>query len=310
MKRETMKAIRFHEYGGPEKLVLEETEIPQPGEGEVLIKMKTAAVNPWDWKVRSGRYRESIPLKLPSIPGIEGSGIVEAVGPGATRFNKGDEVYGTIYGSYAEYAVAKEYRLFPKPGFLSFEEAASIAVGSQTAWSAVMELAGLKQGERILIHGAAGSVGSFAVQIARWAGAHIVVTAAGEQTEYVRQLGADEVIDYVTTRFETVASGMDAVIDTLGGEVQQNSMKILKRGGILVSVVSPPSKEEADEYGIRIAYRTGEVGEEGRRTLEKLVRERKITPEVRQVLPLAQAAQAQSIGEKGGGRGKIVLRMF
>ena len=176
----TMKAIRYHNYGGPEKLIQEDVKIPEPKANEVLVRIKAVAVNPVDWKLMTGKYKTTDKLKDPVIPGYEAAGIVEELGQGVTKFRKGQAVYGNIHNSFAEYAVVDVELLNNKPEYLSFEEASTIPVATQTAWSSIFDIAGLQKGQRVLIHGAAGSVGVFAVQLAKWKGAFVIGTASGQ----------------------------------------------------------------------------------------------------------------------------------
>ena len=187
-----MKAIQFHEYGGPEVLALEEIATPQPGAGQVLVRVVAAGVNPADWKIRSGAYQAFMPLPLPSIPGMEGAGVVESVGADVTDFQPGQEVYGILLGGYAEYALAEASRIRLKPDHLSFEEAASVPVGALTAWSAV-EAANIQPGQQVLVHGAAGGVGLYAVQLAHLKDAHVTATGSAKNAEYIRSLGAETI---------------------------------------------------------------------------------------------------------------------
>ena len=246
---ESMKAVRIHNYGGPEVLKFEDAPAPQPGPGEVLVRIHAAAVNPVDWKVRAGRLKERIQYPLPLIPGWDFSGVVEATGPGVTRLKKGDEVYArpdiARNGAYAEYIVAKESEVAFKPKSVDHVQAAAIPLAALTAWQALFDTAGLKAGQKVLIHGAAGGVGSFAVQLAKRKGAHVIGTASGRNQSFLRELGVDEAIDYEKTGFEDVVHDVDVVLDTIGGDTQNRSWKVLKKGGILVSIISPPSAEEA-----------------------------------------------------------------
>jgi NADPH:quinone reductase-like Zn-dependent oxidoreductase len=304
-----MKAIQFHDYGGPEQLVLEDIPIPEPGAGQVLIKIYAAGVNPWDWKFRSGKYKEGMQVTFPVIPGAEASGMVEKTGPGVTGFQTGQAVYGFMMSSYAEYCIASEDQLFLKPDLLTFEEAAALAVASQTAWSAIFDIAGLKDGQRILIHGGAGSVGILAIQLAKWKGAFVYTTGSTENLDFLRSQGADRVIDYTINRFESIVEDVDVVLDTLGGEIQERSWKVLRKGGILVSIVTPPPPGKAEKLGVRSAYRNSGISDDGRRQLQNLINDGTLRPVIRKVFPLPEAGSAHLMGEKGHGRGKIILKI-
>lgn len=309
MSIKTMKAVRFHDYGGPEQIILEEIPIPEPGAGEVLVKINAVAVNPWDWKFRSGIYKEGMQVKFPVIPGIEASGTVEMTGPGVTGFLSGQAVYGSMMASYAEYCVASEQQLFHKPKPLSFEEAAAIPVASQTAWSSIIDIAGLRESQRILIHGGAGSVGIFAIQIAKWKGAYVYTTGSSENFDFLRSQGADRVIDYKINRFESLVSDVDVVLDTIGGEIQERSWQVLRKGGILVSIVTPLSPDKGAKYGVRASYRSSGISKEGLIQVQSLVNDGTLRPVIRKIFPLSEAGMAQAMSEKGHGRGKIILKV-
>ncbi len=309
MSIKTMKAIRFHDYGGPEQLILEDIPIPEPVAGEVLVKINTVAVNPWDWKFRSGKYKEGMQVKFPVIPGIEASGTVVMTGPGVTGFLSGQAVYGSMMASYAEYCVVSEQQLFLKPDPLSYEEAAAIPVASQTAWSSIIEIAGLRDNQRILIQGGAGSVGIFAIQIAKWKGAYVYTTGSTENLDFLRSQGADRVIDYKINRFESLVADVDVVLDTIGGETQERSWQVLRKGGILVSIVTPLSPDKGAKYGVRASYRNSGISKEGLIQIQNLVNDGTLRPVIRKILPLSEAGLAQAMSEKGHGRGKIILKV-
>ncbi len=236
-----MKAIRIHQYGGPEVLAQVEMQRPAPGANEVLIKVKAASVNPIDWKVRAGHMKDIFPLTFPATLGLDVSGTVEEVGPDAARFKRGDEVYASLElgagGGYAEYVVAKETIVAKKPGTLNHVQAAAVPVAGLTAWQALFEVAQLRAGQKVLIHAAAGGVGNFAVQFAKAKGAHVIGTASSKNQAFLGELGVDHAVDYQKTRFEDVVQDADVVLDTIGGETQERSFKALKKGGILVSIV-------------------------------------------------------------------------
>jgi NADPH:quinone reductase-like Zn-dependent oxidoreductase len=310
-----MKAVRVHSYGGPEVLRFEDAPRPTPGPGEVLIKAHAASVNPIDWKVRAGYMKDFIPLPLPFTPGWDVSGVVEAVGSGVTQFKKDDEVYARPnimhdgYGGYAEYAVAKETETALKPKSIDHVQAATIPVAAVTAWRALFDTAGLEKGQRVLIHGAAGGVGSFAVQLAKWKGAHVIGTASAKNQTFLRELGADEPIDYENSRFDDVVQDVDVVLDPIGGETQKRSWKVLKKGGILVSIVAPPSTEEATKHGVRSAFISANADTSVLREIARVIDSGKLKPIVETVLPLSEARKAHELNESGHARGKIVLKV-
>src|SRR5258705_1559437 len=237
---QSMKAVQVHSYGAQEVLRFEDPPRQAPESGELLIKIHAASVNAIDWKARAGYLKDVFPLPLPYIPGWDVSGIVEAIGPGVTQFKKGDQVYVVPdgarigKGTYAEYVVVKETEAALKPKSIDHIHAAAIPVVALTAWQALFDQAGVSTGQKVLIHGAAGGVGSIAVQIAKWKGAHVIGTASGRNQGLLRELGVGEPIDYEKTRFEDVVHDVDVVHDTLGGMAQKRTWKWLKKGGILV----------------------------------------------------------------------------
>lgn len=246
-----MQAARAHDYGAPEILVLEQAPRPEPDADQVLIRLKDARVNPADWKYQAGYYKQYMPLSFPWIPGMEGSGIVEAGGANVNTLKKGDEVYGLVSGAYAECALALANEVHRKPADLTFEQAATIPVGSLTAWGAVINTANVESGQRVLVHGAAGGVGVYAVQLAKWRGAHVTGTASVDNLEFVRSLSADDVIDYNATRFETVLKDLDAVIDSVGGDLPERSFQVIRPGGIFVTVAAMLAEDAGKAQNIR-----------------------------------------------------------
>jgi len=311
---ENMKAVRIHSYGGPEVLRFEDAPRPAPGAGELLIRVHAAAVNPVDGKIRAGYMKEIFPFALPFTPGWDVSGVVEATGSGVTKFKKGDEVYArpdlSRNGAYAEYVAVKEAEAALKPRSIDHVHAAAIPIVASTAWQALFDRAALGQDQRILIHGGAGGVGSFAVQLAKWKGAFVVATASTRNQAFLRELGVDEPVDYEKTRFEDVVHDVDVVFDPIGGDTRARSWKVLKKGGILVSIVGPPpSAEEAAKHGVRSAFFSAQTNASQLAEIAKLVDSGKIYPIVETVLPLAEARRAHELTEKGHARGKIVLKV-
>jgi NADPH:quinone reductase-like Zn-dependent oxidoreductase len=307
----TMRAIRIHGYGGPEVLRYEDVPRPVPGEGEVLVRVAAAAVNPLDWKVRSGRSPLWPPHTFPLILGFDVAGVVEAVGTGVTGFAVGDEVFGSPdMGGYAEYAIVPAARLAHKPHTLDAVQAAALPVAGLTAWQALFDTAHLQAGQTILIHGAAGGVGHLAVQLAKWRGAAVIGTASSRNLDFLHRLGADEVVDYTTTRFEEVAHAVDVVLDIVGGETFRRSWAVLRPGGILVSLNTPPSFEPAAAQGVQLCELGVELEAESELAeLARLADAGHIKPEIATVLPLADVRQAHVLSESRHVRGKIVLRV-
>jgi NADPH:quinone reductase-like Zn-dependent oxidoreductase len=308
-----VKAVRIHTYGGPEVLKYEEVPRPQAAAGEVLIRVHAAGVNPVDWKIREGYLKKFLPHTLPLILGWDVSGVVEAAGPGVTRLNVSDEVYSrpdiSRDGAYAEYIVVRESEVALKPWSLDHIHAAAIPLAALTAWQTLFDAAQLEAGQTVLIHAAAGGVGSFAVQLAKWKGARVIGTASERHLEFVRQLGADEAIDYQTTRFEDVVCGVDVVLDSIGGDTQKRSWQVLKKGGILVSIVEQPSVEEAAVRGVRQSYVFIHPDATQLAELAKLADLGKLKAVVQTVLPLSEARRAHELSQAGHVRGKIVLKV-
>jgi NADPH:quinone reductase-like Zn-dependent oxidoreductase len=305
MKNLHIPAICVHAYGGPEQLQLEEVPVPVPAKDQVLIKVVASGVNPIDWKTREGFMLHP----LPYIPGVEASGIVTAVGEGVFGKKIGDEVYGAVDGSYATYAISPAELLFRKPATLTFEEAAAMG-GAKTAWGALFDVARLAKGQRILIHAGGSGVGHFAVQLAYNAGAYVIATASPENIDFVTSLGANEVIDYKAAPFETQVNAVDIVLDTVGGDITERSMRVLKPDGLLVCIVKMPDAETAAAAGIRAVW-GGTKSLAAMKEVHKMLERDLIKPYVSRVFrPLSQAAAAQEASKAGAhGRGKIVLKI-
>ncbi len=309
----TMRAVRIHNYGGSEVLKLEEAPLPTVGPGEVLIRVHAAGVNPVDWKVREGYLKGRVEHSLPLILGWDLSGVVEAAGAGVTRLKTGDEVYSrpdiARDGAYAEYIVVREAEVALKPKTVDHIHAAAIPLAALTAWQSLCDAAGLSAGQKVLVHAAAGGVGSFAIQLAKWRGAHVIGTASGRNQDFVRDLGADEPLDHQSARFEDVVHDVDVVFDTIGGDTQKRSWKVLKKGGILVSIVAAPSAEEAAAHGVRQAFVFVQPSATQLTELAKLADSGTLRSIVETVLPLSEARRAQELSRTGHTRGKIVLRV-
>ena len=311
MSSQTMRAIRYHAYGGPEQLVLEPVSRPPLQPGTVLIRVKAAGINPWDWKLRSGAYRQFMPVKFPHTSGIELAGVVEEIGPEVTNVKKDQAVFGAASGAHAEYAVVAAKALVAKPASLSFDQAASVPVGAVTAWRAI-ELADVKAGQRVLVQGAAGGVGVFAVQLARAKGAHVIGTASANNHDFLRSLGVETVVDYHRGPIESAVHDVDVALDTVGGEVGVHSLRVLRPGGVYVTVAGQPPAEEAQKRGVRaegIGPADAAQNVELLRQVTDLVESGKIKAPVTNVFPLAEARKAFTLCETGHGRGRIVLHI-
>jgi len=303
----TMRAVRFHEYGPPATLVIDEVDRPRAGAGQVVVRVRAAGVNPIDWKVRSGMLKDYMPVELPHTGGLDLAGVIEEVGPGVSGFAKGQAVFGRGSGAYAEYATADTATLALKPDGLSFEDAASIPIGAATAWAALFTSADLLAGQRILIHGAAGGVGGWAVQMARWKGADVIGTASTANVEFVRSLGAGEVIDYTTTRFEDVVKDVDVVFNTVGGDLNDRSWPVLRKGGVLLDITGQPSEDTARQHGVRTVPVQSNPSNEVLTTLATLIESGTVRPVITTIFPLEELEQAQTLSETGHGRGRIVV---
>lgn len=304
----TMKAIRVQAYGGPEQLRFEDAPAPLIGTGRVVVRVRATSVNPFDFKLASGMFKERIPMTLPYVPGGEFAGVVEEVPPDVTGLKKGDEVFGNCpSGAYAQLVAAPADTVAPKPAKLDFIEAACVPLAGQTAWQGLFDQGELRRGETVLIHAGAGGVGSYAVQLAHWAGARVLATASGDGVPYVKDLGADEVIDYKTTRFETVANDVDLVLDLLGGDTQSRSFGVLKKGGRLVSTVQPPPQDVAAKQGVRAAFFSMKPSSAGLIRLAELIDSGDLKVVVDKTYPLAEAATAWR--ESGHARGKTALEV-
>jgi NADPH:quinone reductase-like Zn-dependent oxidoreductase len=313
---QTMKAIRIHNYGGPEVLHYEDAPRPEPQAGEVLVRVHAAGVNPIDWKVREGHMKDFWPHKFPLILGWDLSGVVEELGAGpaaAGRFKIGDEVYSipdpTRNGAYADYIVVRESELALKPTSLHHIRAAAVPLAALTAWQSLFDTAQLQPGQRVLIHAGSGGVGHFAVQLAKWKGAYVFATASTKNQDLLRELGVDKAIDYTQQRFEDVAHNIDIVLDTMGGETQERSWSVLKKGGVLVSLVQPPSEEKAKELGVRAAFVAGHPSGAQLAEIAKLIDSGELKPVIDRILPLSEVRRAHELSQSGHTHGKIVLRV-
>lgn len=308
-----MKAVRMHDYGGAEVLRYEDAPRPEPGEGDVLVKVHAAGVNPVDWKIREGHMRGFRAFPLPLILGWDFSGVVEELGPGVAGWKTGDEVYARPdigrQGAYAEYIAVRASEIQHKPKKLDHVNSAAIPLAALTAWQAIFDAGQLRAGQKILIHAAAGGVGTFAVQLAKWKGAYVIGTASARNHELLRELGADELIDYNTTCFEEVVKDVDVVLDAMAGEVRDRSWQVLKKGGILVSILGQPSTEAAKAHGARTAGLFVQPNQGQLEELADLADTGKVQPIIDTVLPLAEVAKAHEMNATLHTRGKIVLRV-
>jgi len=307
-----MQAIRVHQFGNPDALVVDDVPRPAPGQDEVLLRVKAAGVGPWDALIRSGH--SVLPQPLPLTLGSDVSGIVEETGPGTSRLRVGEAVFGAtnerFTGGYAEYAVAAASRLAKMPRRLGFIEAASVPVVACTAWQMVFEHGAVDATKRVLVHGAAGNVGAYAVQLAKRIAGEVIATASSSGLAYVRGLGADRVIDAQRSRFEDVLSDVDVVLDTVGGDTQERSFAVLKPGGVLVSAVAEPDQDKAARHSVRALFFLVDVSSQRLEQLAALIEAGELKTNTGEVLPLADARIAhEMLAGKPHRRGKIVLRV-
>jgi len=311
--RDLMKAIRIHEFGEPEVLRLEDVKLPEVGPSDVLIRVVAASVNPIDCKIRSGAMKGALRRRPPVVIGWDAAGIVESVGAAVTRFKTGDAVYTypefSRGGTYAEFVAVTESQVALKPRTIPFASAASLPMAAQAAWTAVVKVGELTTGQTVLIHGAAGSLGAIAVQLARSLGARVVATASGEGIELVKSLGADQVIDYKATPFSGAVKNVDLVVDTVGGATQEESWSVLKPGGMLVATAVAPSAERAMAAGVRANFIFTEPSGSALEQIAGLVDSGKLRPMVAYEMPVADAVQAHRLVESRQAKGKIVLHV-
>ncbi len=309
-----MKAVRIHAFGGPELLKYEDAPRPEPAAGEVGIRVRAAGVNPFDGKIRSGAFEKAMAHPLPLILGWDVAGDVAALGPGVTGFAVGDPVYALADyardGAYAEYLVVAATLVAPKPRTLDYVAAASVPMAAETAMQALYDLGQLQAGQTVLIHGAAGSLGGFAVQLAKLRGAHVIGTALAANAGYVAGLGADQVIDYQAQQFETLVQNADLVLDTQGGEVQARSWQVLRPGGRLVSTVQPATPPADAPAGVRGDWIFVQPSADTLRALTVLIEAGQLLTPVQLVLSLREARHAQELVDAGLSKpGKVVLQV-
>jgi len=304
-----VKAIRIHSYGNSGELKLEEVPNPSVRGNEALVRVRAAGVNPFDWKFREGYFKDWIPATFPLTLGVDFAGDIAQAGKDARDFKVGDKVFGFASGSYSEFATVPEKDLVRMPKTVDYETAASLPTPGVTAYQLVLNVVRATKGLRVLIHGAAGSVGSLAVQFARMQGARVFATASGRDAEYLKGLGADQVIDYRSERFDEKLKDLDAVIDLVGGETLARSYAVVKPGGILVSAAGAPDPGEAEKLHFRAQNFVAQRDPSHLAHVATLVDQGVIKLRVGRVMPLAEARQAHDLSQKGSSGGKIVLQV-
>ena len=308
----TMKAVLIYEYGGPEVLKYGDAPMPMINPDDVLIKVFATSVNPIDWKVREGA-RRGVDRKFPIILGWDVSGVIEKTGDDVQDYKVGDEVYArpdtSRNGTYAEYVAVRAGEIYFKPKTIDHLGSAAIPLAGLTAWQGIFDHGKLHAGQKILIHGAAGGVGTLAVQMAKWKGAYIIGTASEKNIEFLKELGADEVIDYHKENLEEKLNDIDVVFDTIGGETQTKSLQVLKPGGILVSTVGIKDMDALKAKGIQGVQYGAQSVPENLKQLADLIDAGKLKPVIAEVLPLKEIVKAHRLSEKGHTRGKLVLQV-
>ena len=310
-----MKAAQIHAYGGSEALEIIEVTLPEPQPNQVLVEVQAAAINPFDTKILSGIYKDNIPLEFPVTLGGDFAGRLIKTGSGVTDLKAGDDVYGTAMvlsggsGAFAEMALARATNAALMPRSANYEEAAASVLVAVSALQALEEHMKLESAQKILIHGGAGGIGHAAIQLAKSMGAYVAATAGSKDQEFVRQLGADKVIDYRTEAFETLGTDFDAVFDPVGGEVTDKSFTVLKKGGVLVSMMGQPSEELAKKYGVQAVGQRTKTNRKHLNRLTELVDAGKIKVHIDRVFPLDRIKLAIDHQKKGHPRGKVVLKM-
>jgi NADPH:quinone reductase-like Zn-dependent oxidoreductase len=304
-----MKAVRIHSYGASDELKLEETSMPRVEEGQVLIQVYDAGVNPLDWKIRSGRMKDRMSLSFPMTMGQDFAGEVLEAGKNVEDFKPGDRVVGSAPGAYAEFIVVPARDLGQIPPEVDFVAAAALPTPGLTAWQALIDEAQIESGQKILIQGAAGAVGSFAVQIAKWKGLEVTATSARDEFAYLREAGVDHLIDYRSERFEDREVEYDVVLELIGGETLARSYAVVKEGGVLVETAAALDMEELSRRKIRGVQFLVRHDREQLEKLTDLVREGVLKPRVSRVLPLEDAGEAQDLNQAGRSHGKIVLQV-
>lgn len=310
-----MKAAQINKYGEPEVLEINDIPEPTPGKGYILIKNHAASINPFDVKLQAGMFQKFIPLQFPATLGGDFAGVVTKVGEDVSEYAVGDEVYGQAIilaggsGTFAEFVNAKTGNISRKPENINFEEAGAMPLVGSSAIQAIEEHIKLQSGQRVLIHGGAGGIGSIAIQVAKALGAYVATTAGTQDIEYVKQLGADEVIDFKTQKFEELLKDFDAVYDTVGGETTEKSFTVLKKGGVIVSMLGQPNPELSRKYGVTAIGQNTQTTTARLQRLTQLVESGAIKPQIAKVFPLEKIKEAFTYQEQSHPRGKVVIEV-
>jgi len=310
-----MKAAQINEYGDPSVVRINEVETPKPAENQVLVEVHASSLNPFDTTIRAGYMKDMMPLELPVTLGGDIAGIVTETGSRVDHVKPGDKIYGQANvvagnsGAFAEFAVTKAGQVALLPAMLDFKQAASLVLVGVSAWQGLVKHLNLQAGQKIFIHGGAGGIGSVAIQIAKHLGTYVATTATGDGIEYVKQLGADEVIDYKSEDFSEKLSNYDAVFDCVGGDDFTKTFDVLKSGGIAVSMIAPADETKANETGITAMTQNTKVSTESLNELTRLIEAGALTPHIDKVFPLEQIREAFEARESGTVKGKVVLEI-
>jgi NADPH:quinone reductase-like Zn-dependent oxidoreductase len=311
-----MKAAQIKGYGSSDEVIEINKDAPAPNDpsaGKVLVKIKAAGINPVDWKIREGYMQQMIPLQFPSSLGADFSGVIEKVGQGVSEFRQGDEVYGQASmlsggsGAFAEMALANADTIAHKPKSLSHPEAAGLPLVGVSAWLGLVETISLQKSQKILIHGGAGGIGSVAIQLAKHLGAYVATTVSTNDKQFAKEVGADEIIDYKTQTFEELIGDYDAAFDTVGGETYSRSFKVLKRGGIIVSMLEQPNQELMTQFGVKAIFQFTQINRDRLTKLAQWVDQNNIRVNVDKTFPLEEAGRALDYQRDVHPRGKVVL---
>lgn len=310
-----MKAAQYNKYGGPEVIEIKEVAKPTPGKGQVLVEVYATSINPIDWKIREGYLKNFAPLNFPVTIGGNFSGVVVEVGKGVSEFEVGDEVYGQALilnggsGSIAELTASNVDNTARRPKKINHIEASSLPLAGVSALQAVVEHINLQKGQKILIQGGAGGIGTIAIQIAKSIGAYVSTTVSSKDVEFVKSLGADEAIDYKKEKFEEKLKDFDAVFDASGGDFAEESLKVLRKGGIYVTMTGQPNEALAKKYRARVVRQSTNVSAESLDLLREMVEKGDVKPQVDRIFPIEQTREAFEYQETGHPRGKVVIKV-
>ncbi|MFD2923505.1 NADP-dependent oxidoreductase [Halobacillus naozhouensis] len=308
-----MKAIVIEQYGGKDQLTAKDVPKPEITEDQVLVELRATSINPIDWKLREGYLKEKLDFDFPIILGWDAAGVIKKTGSAVQNFKVGDRVFArpetTRNGTYAEYVAVDEYLLSHLPESISYEEAAAVPLAGLTAWQCLVDFSNVAEGDHVLVHAGSGGVGHFAIQIAKAFGATVSATASGQNQEWVEKLGVDRFIDYKVEDFSEVLSDVDIVVDTMGGEIQEKSYKVLKEGGRMPSIVQPPDDETASKHGVKAGFVWLEPDGDKLSKLADLIVEGKMQPTIGHQFNFSEQGlqEAHELSETHHAKGKIII---